>query len=209
MLTTHNKVRRGQFRSERGTALAELALVMPLLLVLVLGMIDLGKAFNEWLDEAHLANLGARLAAVNYCPQGALTTDTNGNPSCDWTSTSITDPTLRCSDANPNICLAKYINTYTDLPELKNGRSGSSTYAPNQNAAQVCISYPNLAATQQGDPVRVTVKIRYKWLRYLTNQVGLATTNIEGAATMRLESKPYVAAPLDSESCYPAAPAGT
>jgi hypothetical protein len=202
-------IRRVRFRNERGTALVELAFVMPLLLVLVLGMIDLGKAFNEWLDEAHLANLGARLAAVNYCPQGALAADTNGNPMCDWTSTSIASA-LRCTDANPNICLAKYVNYYTDLPELKNGRTvGSSTYAPFQQKSQVCISYPRAGLTVQGDPVRVTVKVKYKWLKYLTNQVNLATTKIEGAATMRLESTPYVAAPLVGESCYPASPAGT
>jgi Flp pilus assembly protein TadG len=208
MLKTHNRVRHGRVRDERGTALVELAFVMPLLLVLLLGMIDVGKAFNEWLDETHLANMGARLAAVNYCPQGALTADTNGNPKCDWTSTSIA-LALRCSDPNPNICLAKYVNYYTDLPELKNGRTADDTYAPFQQASQVCISYPRLALTQQGDPVRVTVKVQYKWLKYLTNQVSLATTKIEGAATMRLESTPYVAAPLASESCYPADPAGT
>ena len=37
-------------KDTRGTALAELALVLPLLLVLIMGMLDFGKAFNEWID---------------------------------------------------------------------------------------------------------------------------------------------------------------
>lgn len=53
---------------ESGAALVELALVLPLLLVLLLGALDLGKAFNYWIDETHLAHEGARYAAVNKNP---------------------------------------------------------------------------------------------------------------------------------------------
>ena len=49
-------------------ALVEFALVLPVLLVLLLGMLDFGKAFNYWIDETHLANEGARWAAVNKNP---------------------------------------------------------------------------------------------------------------------------------------------
>jgi Flp pilus assembly pilin Flp len=55
-------------RDERGVALTELALVLPLLLILVLGIIDFGKAINYWLDETHLANEASRWAAVNNWP---------------------------------------------------------------------------------------------------------------------------------------------
>jgi len=53
---------------EAGAALVEFVLVLPLLLVLLLGMLDLGKAFNYWIDETHLAHEGARFAAVNRNP---------------------------------------------------------------------------------------------------------------------------------------------
>ena len=43
-------------------------LVLPLLLLLLMGMLDLGKAFNYWIDETHLAHEGARFAAVNKNP---------------------------------------------------------------------------------------------------------------------------------------------
>src|SRR5205823_14445951 len=130
-----------------------LALVMPLLLVLLLGMLDFGKAFNEWMTQTHLANEGARLAAVNYCPSPS--SDGSGNLICDWSS-------IGCTSGNANLCLAQYIDNQSS-GELKNGRVLDS-YAPGQNSAQVCISYPNGAATQVGDPVKVTMIAQYYWL---------------------------------------------
>jgi len=59
---------RGRFASERGVALIEFALVLPFLLLVVFGMVDLGKAVNYWNDETHLANQAARYASVNDCP---------------------------------------------------------------------------------------------------------------------------------------------
>jgi hypothetical protein len=168
---------------ERGTALAELAIVMPLLMVLLLGMLDFGKAFNSWIDETHLANEGARLAAVNY-----------------------TAPS--CGSSNPNVCLAQYIQQGADFGELKNGR-GPDSYASGQSAAQVCISYPSNTAKSPatqgliGDPVQVTVSVNYQWLRYVTGKLNLGgTTPITGKATMRLE-QPAPASAVGVRSCYP------
>ena len=55
-------------RRDDGVAVTELALVLPLLLVLLIGMIDFGKAVNYWIDMTHLANEGSRLAVVNSNP---------------------------------------------------------------------------------------------------------------------------------------------
>jgi len=59
--------------SESGTALAEFTLVLPILMILVLGALDLGKAYNYWIDETHLAHTGARFAAVDKNPGGGAT----------------------------------------------------------------------------------------------------------------------------------------
>src|SRR5215210_4185151 len=53
---------------ESGAVLIEFVLLLPLLLVLLFGMLDFGKAYNYWIDETHLANEGARFAAVNKNP---------------------------------------------------------------------------------------------------------------------------------------------
>ena len=60
------KVRRG--RSERGQATIEFAIVLPLVLLLVAGIIEFGKGFNYWLNLNHLANEGARWVAVDKIP---------------------------------------------------------------------------------------------------------------------------------------------
>ena len=57
-----------RIRDERGVALVEFALVLPLLLLLLFGMLEFGKAFNYWLDANHLANEGVRFAVVNKNP---------------------------------------------------------------------------------------------------------------------------------------------
>jgi hypothetical protein len=182
-MTTRRSIHR-KFADDRGAALAELALVLPILLVLLLGMLDFGKAFNEWIDETHLANEGARLAAVNYKPDA-------GYPSCP-----VADPTggLGC-----------YIQRDSSVSELASGRKGNH-YAPPQNGAKVCISFPNVghATPLVGDPVQIVVSTDYRWLNYVKSWTGQITTPISGKATMRLEAVPnnYVA------GCYtPPAPA--
>lgn len=168
--------------------MVELALVLPLLLVLLLGMLDFGKAFNSWIDETHLANLGARLASVGY-PAVVGT--------CDGSTAT-----------NPNTCLTQYIQQGADLKELKSGRT-SDPYAPAETAATVCISYPTNPATstvgQVGDPVQVTVQVTYQWLNYLSRRVSLGATPISGKATMRLERSAAagaISAP-GTKTCYP------
>lgn len=51
--------------------MVEFALVLPITLLLVIGILDFGKAVNYWIDETHLANTGARFAVVNNNPGAA------------------------------------------------------------------------------------------------------------------------------------------
>jgi Flp pilus assembly protein TadG len=51
-------------RSEDGQAVVELALALPILLVVLLGIYDFGRAINYWNEATNLANVGARYAAV-------------------------------------------------------------------------------------------------------------------------------------------------
>src|SRR5205823_5224976 len=81
---------------ESGQALVEFALVLPLLLTVLLGLIDFGKAFNYWIDETHMANLGARLAAVNTPPANMS-----------------------------GLSLQQYIVSQADTSELRNGGTSS------------------------------------------------------------------------------------
>jgi Flp pilus assembly protein TadG len=61
-------VARGQMAEEHGQALVEFALLLPILLLLVFGIVQFGLALNSANDETHLANEVARYAAVNENP---------------------------------------------------------------------------------------------------------------------------------------------
>jgi TadE-like protein len=54
-------------RSHDGQALVEFALVVPLVLMLLLGIVDFGLGYKYKSDETSLANEAARFAVVNYC----------------------------------------------------------------------------------------------------------------------------------------------
>lgn len=156
------------FRQEDGQALVELALAIPVLLVVLLGVFDFGRALNYWNDETHLANLGARYAAVGTLP--------TADPSCG--SSSTLSAYLLC-EAN------------IDAPELKNGSASSNgvhTYPTNTSGGMsVCVSVPNNA---QGQEVTVMVSADYDWmpLPTLVGRPAFATTPLTATATMRLEA---------------------
>lgn len=52
-------------RHERGAALVEMAIVTPLLVLLLLGIIEFGWLFGQYNDVRHGTREGARFAAVN------------------------------------------------------------------------------------------------------------------------------------------------
>jgi len=81
-------------RDQRGVAVIEFALVAIPLFLLVLGIIDFGRALNYYNDMQQLAGQGARFAAVNQEPGTAGGT------------------------AGPNF--QKDLADFADSPELKN-----------------------------------------------------------------------------------------
>jgi Flp pilus assembly protein TadG len=163
---------------ERGVALVEFALVLPLILLLLLGMIDFGKAFNYWNDETHLANEAARQAVVDNCPSCG-----SGQKINDW------------------------IRTEADTAELMNGGTQSISspglrvciWFPN-NTDPADDPVRNHAL---GDPVQVIVHAQYNWLAYLVGQGLPLHSDLTGTATMRME-KPYIADGSDAFTTGPA-----
>ena len=55
-------------RSERGVAMVEFALVLPIFLLLVAGLLGFGRVFFYWIEANHLANETARWAVVDSNP---------------------------------------------------------------------------------------------------------------------------------------------
>ena len=61
---------------ERGQALVEFALIAPMFLLIVVGIIQFGIGLNYWLDLNRIANQGARWAVVDKWPACP------GDPTC-------------------------------------------------------------------------------------------------------------------------------
>jgi Flp pilus assembly protein TadG len=59
--------------TEDGQAMVEFALVLPVLLLVVMGILWFGRALNYTQDETQLANEAARFAAVNNWPGAGST----------------------------------------------------------------------------------------------------------------------------------------
>ena len=148
---------RGQLVREEGIALIEFALVLPLLLLLVLGVIDFGKAFNYKNDETHLANQAARYAAVNKCSAcGAQTVNA-------WIPSQADSAELR-SGATVKMWFANLAGKFP----------GDSGYvAPGATDKNHCT----------GSPVKVLLSYNFSFLPYL----GLGSFTIKASSTMRLE----------------------
>jgi len=155
-LQGHERARDG---GEAGQTLVEFALVLPLLMIIVLGVIDLGKAFGYKNDETNLANQAARAAAVNKCPGGCTSIEA-------WIKSQAPSNELQSgggSIAGTGLQAASAITfTFTDA------------------------GTPNYCA---GDPVKATVKVHYNWLNFLKVMGALPSpgADITGSATMRLE----------------------
>jgi len=64
---------RPRYRNEEGQALVEFALVLPIVLALLFGIIEIGRAYNYWVDQTHLANQAARFASVDHRPVAGQT----------------------------------------------------------------------------------------------------------------------------------------
>jgi TadE-like protein len=150
-------------RDDRGQALVEFALVAPLFLMLVIGVIQFGVALNFWFDMQRLANQGARAAVVN-CGENSST-------------------------STGNLCLTT--RTSPGTPDLVQSLQDQVISRGNDSTVEVCYVPPTDPAPAGwtpniGDAVRVTLVDRYR----LQAVVRLAKIDLTARATMRLEQVP-------------------
>lgn len=62
-------------RSEQGATAVELALLLPVLIMILVGTFEFGLAYNNYLAITHAAREGARMAAVGAYDEGAVRAD--------------------------------------------------------------------------------------------------------------------------------------
>jgi len=172
------RVRRS--RGQGGQALVEFALIIPLFLMIVVGVIQFGLALNYWLDMQRIANQGARWAAVDRYPidNSKLLVPDPDAPTC--TADSVDDGTpcrtsLQDSLRTERLSKGEAIEPYICFPS----KTGPPATAGGPNTPTV------------GDPVTVRMKRNFNFLSIITPFTG-SGLNIElrASATMRLEQEP-------------------
>lgn len=104
--------------SERGAAAVEFALLLPLLLMLVLGTIEYGRAYNAQITLTNAAREGVRVMAIGNDPAAAKNAaKTAAAPVSTTISTSdITLSTEVCSTGNQVTLTINYnLSTITGI----------------------------------------------------------------------------------------------
>ena len=76
-----NRLRAARLRGERGATAVEFAFIMPLLIVLVLGIAEFGRAFQVSGQLSAAAREGVRVMALQNDPAAARTAVRNAAPS--------------------------------------------------------------------------------------------------------------------------------
>ena len=123
-------------RRTRGQALAEFAIVAPVLLLFILGIVDFGRAIYAYNTVANAARMGTRTAIVNQ-----NTADIAGRAAAQATSLGI-DAASPCTSSN-GVCVAFQDSTGTGTPPCM------SLFGPDRKScvAVVTVKYTFSAIT--------------------------------------------------------------
>jgi Flp pilus assembly protein TadG len=154
--------------------MVEMALVLPILLFLILGIVDFGRVMNYWNNVNQIASDAARFAAVNR------------NPGVDMTP--------------PIADFRQYVRSQAETTELREGTvaGGNPANCPDpmntdecsQSIAQelkVCVDSPNGQPLTVGHPIRVRVESSYNMIGFIGLETGFLSLAVNGEAVMRLE----------------------
>jgi Flp pilus assembly protein TadG len=104
--------------SERGAAAVEFAILLPLLLMLVLGTIEFGRAYNAQITLTNAARDGVRVMAIANDPTGAKTATKTAAASVSTTisDADITLSTDACSTGNQvTLTVSHNLSTITGI----------------------------------------------------------------------------------------------
>ncbi|MGH7969547.1 MAG: TadE/TadG family type IV pilus assembly protein, partial [Limisphaerales bacterium] len=149
------------YKEESGAELVEAAVVIPILLMLLLGILAFGRAWNVYQTITRAAREGAKAAVLTpcadstYCPGATAYTASNI-----WTN--FVDPVL----GSANLDSAKVTNASITYVQLD----------PNDTPPHIC-------------GIRLTYRYPYTFSLPFTS-VNLSTINLSTTVQMRLENQP-------------------
>jgi Flp pilus assembly protein TadG len=145
MTTSRNAPRRAPGGNDRGQSLVEFALVIPVLVILVFGIIDFGMGLRAYITVTQATREGARFGAVGNDPGtftsggagqcngsttttivGKVCTTMNGLSLSDLSSVSVTYPGGRTTGQSVRVSAQYQYDYITPLDTILNALSGGS-----------------------------------------------------------------------------------
>jgi hypothetical protein len=142
-----------RIRSTRGQAVVEFAIVLPIILLIILGILDFGRAFNYQNDLTSMANQAVRYAEVN-----------------------------KCSACSGGQLIPDYIEATADSPELRNGNNGLGIQRQSSNGkgtvVTICVprtfwedmspggGQDGANVGNVGQPIEAVATAEYAWLPF-------------------------------------------
>jgi len=98
-------------RGERGAALVEAAIILPLVFLLLFGLIAFGRGYNAKVTATHAAREGVRVLAISGDATAAETAARDAASSLDATLLSVS--TTACNAGDPTSLTVDYVFNYS------------------------------------------------------------------------------------------------
>jgi hypothetical protein len=171
----------------RGQELAEAALVLPLVFMLLLGIYWFGRAYNVYSTISHAAREGATVAATPACATCAVGGGT-------WAGTSFPD-NAAVSAAVTSVLQASHVNTaaltaYTPAPAPLAcvGVVPAGGCSPGPNNITVCRNVQLNTAASPQQQCGTMVSFRYPYQFYFPfTTLNFQLVNIPASASVAME----------------------
>ena len=123
--------------ADQGASAVEFALVLPILLVLVFGIVDFGRAFNAWIELSGAAREGARYMVVHNDAAAAKTIAVDHASSLGLTTADVTVTPATCTSGGSVTATVVYHFSMV-TPLIPAFLSGDSTFNISRSAVMQC-----------------------------------------------------------------------
>jgi Flp pilus assembly protein TadG len=111
MRNLFSRIRRGR---DRGAVAVEMALVLPILIVLVFGVIDFGRLFNAQIAVTQAAREGARLAALGNSVSTVTTKSRAAAPNLTPLGVAVTSCPAGATQTTDAVVVVTYSFTFSN-----------------------------------------------------------------------------------------------
>ena len=99
-----------RLRQDRGASMVEFALILPVLVLLIFGLVEFGRGYNAQITLTHAAREGVRTLAVTKDSGEAVQATKDAATSLDPAQVSVS--TTACNPGSPTSVNAAYPFTY-------------------------------------------------------------------------------------------------